>query len=139
MDKEEYANWNNYVNGTFTGVGITFAEDDEGNFVITDILNGGPADSAGLKEDDILLTVDGKSYDDSRNGFSSGGKEGWGKGNLRRGGQGKRVSLVQGKWAAFCVEVTIDGITVISHYICLKVHCRTVQKTSPAWKTKIKD
>ena len=40
MDKEEYANWNNYVNGTFTGVGITFAEDDEGNFVITDLAAG---------------------------------------------------------------------------------------------------
>ena len=140
MDKEEYANWNNYVNGTFTGVGITFAEDDEGNFVITDILNGGPADSAGLKEDDILLTVDGKSYDDSEEMASHlRGKEGTEvKVTYRRGSREREVSLVRQKWSSLlCTEVRSTEITVISALQPLRSPLpNSSEKSWPAWKTK---
>ena len=119
MDKEEYANWNNYVNGTFTGVGITFAEDDEGNFVITDILNGGPADSAGLKEDDILLTVDGKSYDDSEEMASHlRGKEGPEvKVTYRRGSREREVSLVR----AEVEQPSVYGSTIDGDYGYIRI------------------
>ncbi len=119
MDKEEYANWNNYVNGTFTGVGITFAEDDEGNFVITDILNGGPADSAGLKEDDILLTVDGKSYDDSEEMASHlRGKEGTEvKVTYRRGSREREVSLVR----AEVEQPSVYGSTIDGDYGYIRI------------------
>lgn len=119
MDKEEYANWNNYVNGTFTGVGITFAEDDEGNFVITDILNGGPADSAGLNEDDILLTVDGKSYDDSEEMASHlRGKEGTEvKVTYRRGSREREVSLVR----AEVEQPSVYGSTIDGDYGYIRI------------------
>ena len=119
MDEEEYANWNNYVNGTFTGVGITFAEDDEGNFVITDILNGGPADSAGLKEDDILLTVDGKSYDDSEEMASHlRGKEGTEvKVTYRRGSREREVSLVR----AEVEQPSVYGSTIDGDYGYIRI------------------
>lgn len=65
MTKEEYEEWSDYVTGTFTGIGIAFTEDDKGNFVINRVMEGGPAEAAGLKAGDILLKVDGKTYDDS--------------------------------------------------------------------------
>lgn len=65
MDEEEYKAWAKYVNGTFTGVGITFTEDKQGGYPITKVISGSPADTQGLKKDDIILKVDGKTYDSS--------------------------------------------------------------------------
>lgn len=65
MNKEEFEAFTNYVTGNFTGVGIVFTTDTKGNYIITQIIKDGPADLAGLKVHDILLKVDGKTYDDS--------------------------------------------------------------------------
>ena len=65
MTKEEYEEWSDYVTGTFTGIGIAFTEDDKGNYVVNRVMEGGPAEAAGLKAGDVLLKVDGKTYDDS--------------------------------------------------------------------------
>lgn len=65
MDEEEYKAWGKYVNGTFTGVGITFTEDKQGGYLITKVISGSPADAQGLKKDDVIIKVDGKTYDSS--------------------------------------------------------------------------
>ncbi len=65
MTKEEYEDWSNMVTGTFTGVGVVFTQDDEGRYIVNRVLEDGPAEQAGMKAGDVLLEVDGKTYDDS--------------------------------------------------------------------------
>lgn len=64
MTKEEYESWMASATGEYSGIGITFSENSENGFVILTVNSGSPAESAGLKEGDIILEVDGKSYDD---------------------------------------------------------------------------
>lgn len=65
MTKEEFAAWQNYVNGTFYGIGVSFTQEKDGDFVVTKVLDGGPADLAGIKAGDLLTAIDGKLYRDS--------------------------------------------------------------------------
>ncbi len=62
MTPEEYESFNVSTSGEYSGVGITFSEDETSKFVVLSIISGSPADKAGFKEGDILLTVDGKSF-----------------------------------------------------------------------------
>lgn len=62
MTPEEYESFNVSTSGEYSGVGIIFSEDEKGNFVVLSIISGSPAEKAGFKEGDILLTVDGKSF-----------------------------------------------------------------------------
>ncbi|MCR5294731.1 MAG: S41 family peptidase [Lachnospiraceae bacterium] len=64
MDAEEYQSFLASATGTYSGVGITFSEDDKGNFVVMQINPGSPAADTDIKEGDFLLTVDGKEYSD---------------------------------------------------------------------------
>ncbi len=97
MNEEEYENWNNYLDGTFTGVGITFSENSSGELVIVRVLRGGPAAAAGLKAGDVLLKADGVAYDDSEEMASHlRGEEGSQvEVTYRRKGREKTVSLVR--------------------------------------------
>lgn len=65
MTAEEYKEWANLVTGTFTGVGIAFSQDTDGSYVVNRVMEGGPAELAGIKAGDVILKVDGKTYDDS--------------------------------------------------------------------------
>ena len=65
MTEEEYKDWSDMVTGTFTGVGVVFTQDDEGIYVVNRVIEGGPAQQAGIEPGDILVKVDGKTYDDS--------------------------------------------------------------------------
>lgn len=65
MSQDEYKAWSKYVNGTFTGIGLTFTTDKKGNYIITKVLPDSPAAAGGLKEGDMILKVDGKTYTDS--------------------------------------------------------------------------
>ena len=65
MTAEEYNEWANLVTGTFTGVGIAFSQDTDGSYVVNRVMEGGPAELAGIKAGDVILKVDGKTYDDS--------------------------------------------------------------------------
>ena len=60
MDKDVASEFNDDVEGTYQGIGaeIKFTEDDK--VIIGRIFDDSPAKKAGLKEDDILLQVDGK-------------------------------------------------------------------------------
>jgi carboxyl-terminal processing protease len=64
MTKEEYESWKASALGEFEGIGITFAQDDNGEFVILNTIAGSPAQKAGLLAGDLILKVDGKEYTD---------------------------------------------------------------------------
>lgn len=97
MDKEEYEAWQSYVQGVFTGVGVVFSQDKSGDFVISKVISGGPADSAGLKAGDVLLKVDGKAYEDAdQMAMHMRGEEGTSvKVTYRRGSEMKEAELVR--------------------------------------------
>lgn len=61
---EEYEAFEASVTGEYSGIGVTFTEDDDGNYVIVSVEDGSPAAEAGLKADDIIMAVNGKTYDD---------------------------------------------------------------------------
>lgn len=64
MDADTYSSFMASATGTYEGVGITFAQDEDGNFVALEITKDSPAEKAGIKPGDILLTVDGVEYTD---------------------------------------------------------------------------
>ena len=64
MTKDEYETWKSMAVGEYSGVGVTFTKDEDGNFLVISVEDGSPADEAGIKADDIILEVDGKEYDD---------------------------------------------------------------------------
>lgn len=101
MNKEEYKAWSKYVNGTFTGIGLTFTTDKKGNFIITKVLTDSPAASGGLKEGDKLLKVDGKTYSDAdAMMLDMRGDEGTKVAiTYERGGRQKTVNLIRAEVA----------------------------------------
>lgn len=64
MTKEEYEAWKASALGEFEGIGITFAQDDNGEFVILNTITNSPAQKAGLLAGDFILKVDGKEFTD---------------------------------------------------------------------------
>ena len=63
MTKEEYQSYETSVTGQFEGIGITFQENKNGEYVIISTVKGSPAEKAGFKPKDVILKVDGKEYD----------------------------------------------------------------------------
>ncbi|MDO4545995.1 MAG: S41 family peptidase [Bacillota bacterium] len=64
MTAEEYEDWKGTATGDYDGVGITLSMDEQGNYYIVGINADSPAEKAGLKEGDYILSVDGEKYDD---------------------------------------------------------------------------
>ncbi|MCI5686939.1 MAG: S41 family peptidase [Emergencia sp.] len=62
MNEEETEKWNRYVTGVFSGIGITFTENEKGQMEISSVIGEGPADVSGIKAGDIIRKVDGKRY-----------------------------------------------------------------------------
>ncbi|MGN0702434.1 MAG: S41 family peptidase [Lentihominibacter sp.] len=65
MDSEEYDSWKASATGDYSGIGITFSEDERGMYVILSVSPDSPAEKAGIKEGDFIITVDGEEYQDS--------------------------------------------------------------------------
>lgn len=63
MTAEEYASYVESISGEFEGIGIVFSTNNDGKFVIVQVIPDSPAEKAGLKSGDILLKADGKTYD----------------------------------------------------------------------------
>lgn len=64
MTAEEYETWVATATGEYSGVGITFTQDEDGNFVVVSVTDDSPAADAGIREGDIIKTVDGQEYSD---------------------------------------------------------------------------
>ena len=64
MTATEYESWEAAATGEYSGVGITFSEDENGNYIVIDVAKDSPADKGGMKVGDYILEVDGKTYDD---------------------------------------------------------------------------
>ncbi len=64
MTKKEYESWMVNIEGEYSGVGITFSLDMEDRYVVVAVEKDSPAEEVGIKAGDVLLKVDGKTYDD---------------------------------------------------------------------------
>lgn len=65
MNRDVYESWITSTSGNYSGVGIVFSENEKGQFEITSINPGSPAEKAGVEPGDLILEVDGKTYTDS--------------------------------------------------------------------------
>ncbi|MCI9596275.1 MAG: S41 family peptidase [Firmicutes bacterium] len=63
MTSEEYTSWEDSTTGEFEGVGVVFTQDERGNYVVVQTTPDSPAEKAGIKAEDFILKVDGKTYD----------------------------------------------------------------------------
>ncbi len=60
MTKEEAEKFHESISSSFQGIGAEIQEKD-GNIVVVSPIKGSPAEKAGIKPNDIILAVDGKS------------------------------------------------------------------------------
>ena len=61
IDEEESNTFNATLNGSYSGVGIQIAQDKDNNVIITAVFKDSPAEKAGIKPGDKLLSVNDKS------------------------------------------------------------------------------
>ncbi|MER5207663.1 S41 family peptidase [Streptomyces sp. NPDC002825] len=62
-DKKEYAEFEQALDGSYTGVGLSAGRSGDGGVRVTRVQSGGPAERAGLRVGDRLVSVDGRSVD----------------------------------------------------------------------------
>ena len=63
LDPKEYAALNEGLDGTsFAGTGIVIQADDQTKYIdVSNVVPGGPADKAGVQQDDVITAIDGLS------------------------------------------------------------------------------
>lgn len=61
LNAEEAREFNNQLNGTFSGIGAELGQDADKNLIIVSPIAGFPASKAGLRPQDIITEIDGKS------------------------------------------------------------------------------
>lgn len=61
LTAEEAQEFNNQLNGTFSGIGAELGQDADKNIIIVSPIAGFPAAKAGLRPQDIITEIDGKS------------------------------------------------------------------------------
>ena len=63
LDPREYAALNQDLDGTdFGGVGIVIQQNDQSHYIsVSNVIPDGPADKAGIQQDDVIVTIDGIS------------------------------------------------------------------------------
>jgi carboxyl-terminal processing protease len=60
--EEEFAQTMEKTHGELSGVGLTLTPNDDGAIEVIGVIEGSPAEAAGIKKGDLLLAVDGKAY-----------------------------------------------------------------------------
>lgn len=60
MSLEDAASFSSSLEGTFVGVGLSFYENQEGNYIVIDVYENSPAQKAGVERGDRLISVAGK-------------------------------------------------------------------------------
>ncbi|MBQ0079624.1 MAG: S41 family peptidase [Eubacterium sp.] len=125
MNHDEYESFKTSSLGSYSGVGITFSANDDGDYVVISVTKGAPADKIGIEPGDILLKVDGKYYDD-QDLFASkirGDKGTTVKLTYSRDGKTNTVSLVRDKINQVSVEHKVledgTGYIAVSQFIDL--------------------
>lgn len=61
MSKTEASDFQSSLQGTISGIGAKLELDDDGNVIIAAPLAGSPAEAAGLRAKDVIISIDGKS------------------------------------------------------------------------------
>ncbi len=61
FDSEQLAQFNEAITGSFSGVGMTVGELNEDGLRVGSVFEGSPAEGAGLKSGDVIVSVDGES------------------------------------------------------------------------------
>ena len=132
---KEAKEWDNYVNGTFYGIGIVFSEDEDGNYVINDVMDESPAKSAGLKKNDIIRKVDGKTFPSTTELKKAiTGKQGTRvKVTYERGSAEKTVSIIRGEVR----EITVKGTMLKGKIGYIRISS-FAEKTAEEFKTELK-
>ncbi len=64
MTEEEYDSWFDGIKGEYSGIGVTFTKDVDGNYIVVSVTKGSPAERAGIQAGDIIINVNGEVYDD---------------------------------------------------------------------------
>ena len=77
--KDEYKDYSSEMSGKYTGIGVTVTKSEGGMILVKSVLEGGSAFEGGIKEGDLIVSVDGVSvaergYEDSVDAVA--GKEG---------------------------------------------------------------
>ncbi len=62
MNKDISKLFNDNINGYYEGLGIVVVQEDD-KFVVSDVFKDSPASKVGVKKDDIIIKVNGKSLD----------------------------------------------------------------------------
>ncbi len=62
FDPQHYTYFTEQTNGEFYGIGITISEKDGAAYIVK-VLDGTPAQAAGLKADDVIVSIDGVTRD----------------------------------------------------------------------------
>lgn len=62
LTKKETDEWESYLNGEFSGIGISFQKNDKDEYQVTEVFKDSPAEKSGIKAGDIILKVDGNLY-----------------------------------------------------------------------------
>lgn len=63
LTEEEYKDIMISTTGEYQGIGVTIAPDDNGLINVVSPIDGSPAEAAGIKSGDKIISVAGKSYD----------------------------------------------------------------------------
>ena len=62
FNAKEAKEWKTYMNGTYYGIGISFGQEENGDFMVYKVFIDSPAEKAGIEQGDIIRKVDGKTY-----------------------------------------------------------------------------
>ncbi|HSX17160.1 MAG TPA: S41 family peptidase [Patescibacteria group bacterium] len=61
FNAKDAAAFNDQLQGTFSGVGAELGQNDQGNLIVVSPIAGFPAEKAGLRAQDVLISIDGKT------------------------------------------------------------------------------
>ena len=107
LNKKATTEFNEQINGTFSGIGAELGKDEQGNIVVIAPISGFPAEKAGLKPKDVLIEINAETAQ----GISISDAVG-----KIRGEKGSTVKLkiVRNKKEQIDLEIVRDTITIPS-------------------------
>jgi carboxyl-terminal processing protease len=99
--------FNNQLNNSFSGIGAELGKDADGNLIVVSPISGFPADKAGLKAQDVIASIDGKS--------TSGQSVDEAVSKIRgKAGSKVKLEIVRNKSEQKTLTITRENITVPS-------------------------